>query len=47
MGTGCSEQEDETSIETFIGRYEEKRTLGRPRSRWEDNTEMHVRKIVW
>jgi hypothetical protein len=26
---------------------EGKRPLGRPRSRWEDNTKMDLREIVW
>jgi hypothetical protein len=29
----------------LVGRPEEKRSLGRPRSRWEDNIKMDLRKI--
>jgi hypothetical protein len=31
----------------LVGKPEEKRPLGRPRSRWEDNTKMDLREIGW
>jgi hypothetical protein len=31
----------------LIGNSEGKRPLGRPKCRWEDNIEMHVREIGW
>jgi hypothetical protein len=31
----------------FLGKSEWGRLLGRPRSRWEDNTEMDLREIEW
>jgi hypothetical protein len=30
-----------------VGKPEEKRPLGRPRRRWEDNSKMDLRKILW
>jgi hypothetical protein len=30
-----------------VGKPEEKRLLGRRRSRWEDNIKMHLRDIGW
>jgi hypothetical protein len=30
-----------------VGKPEEKRQLGRPRRRWEDNIRMDVREIGW
>jgi hypothetical protein len=31
----------------FVGRPEQKRPLGRPRHRWEDNIRMELREIRW
>jgi hypothetical protein len=31
----------------FVGKPEEKRPPGRPRSRWVDNIKMDLREIVW
>jgi hypothetical protein len=31
----------------LVGKYERKRPLVRPRSRWEDNIRMDVREIGW
>jgi hypothetical protein len=31
----------------LVGKPEEKRSLGRPRRRWEDNIKMDVRKVGW
>jgi hypothetical protein len=31
----------------LVGKPEEKRLLGRPRHRWEDNIRMDVRELVW
>jgi hypothetical protein len=35
------------SYKMFIGKPEEKRPLGRPRRRWEDNVKMDVRKRIY
>jgi hypothetical protein len=35
------------SYKTFVGKPEEKRQLGRPRLRWEDNINMDLREIGW
>jgi hypothetical protein len=32
---------------TLVGKLEERRPLGRPRRRWEDNIKMNLRKVVW
>jgi hypothetical protein len=31
----------------LVGKSEERRQLGRPRRRWEDNTEMGLREMGW
>jgi hypothetical protein len=31
----------------LVGKQEGKRALERPRSRWEDNTKLYLRKIGW
>jgi hypothetical protein len=31
----------------LVGKPEGKRPLGRPRRRWEDNTEMDLQVVVW
>jgi hypothetical protein len=31
----------------MVGKIEGNKSLGRPRSRWEDNSEMDVREIGW
>jgi hypothetical protein len=30
-----------------VGKPEKRRALGRPRSRWEDNTKMDLREVGW
>jgi hypothetical protein len=35
------------AYKTFIGKVEEKRPRGRPRSRWEDNVTMELGEIGW
>ena len=32
-------------VETYIGKPEGKRPLGRPRSRWEDNIKMDIQEV--
>jgi len=34
----------ERCVQDFYGKPEEKRTLGRPRHRWEDNMEMSLKR---
>jgi hypothetical protein len=31
----------------LVGKHDEKKTLGRPRHRWEDNIRIHTREIGW
>jgi hypothetical protein len=31
----------------LVGKPEEKRPLGRPRRRWEDNIKMDIQEVVW
>jgi len=31
----------------LVGKPEEKRPLGRPRRRWEDNIKMYLQEMVW
>jgi hypothetical protein len=31
----------------LVGKPEGRRTLGRPRRRWEDNIKMHLREVGW
>jgi hypothetical protein len=31
----------------LVGRSEERRPLGRPRRRWEDNIKMNLQEVVW
>jgi hypothetical protein len=33
--------------EILVGKHEGKEPLGKPRRRWEDNTKMYRREIVW
>jgi hypothetical protein len=39
--------EMKNSYKILIGKPEGKRPLGRPRHRWDDNTIMDLREIVW
>jgi hypothetical protein len=34
-------------LRSLVGKPEGKRPLGRPRHRWVDNIEMHLREIEW
>jgi hypothetical protein len=44
----CSTQgKIERAYKSLIGKSEEKRRLGRPRCRWEDNIRMDLREISW
>jgi hypothetical protein len=36
---------DEKCIKNVVGKLEGKRSLGRPRRRWEDNTRMDLRRM--
>jgi hypothetical protein len=48
MGKACSTHEgEEECIKSFVGKLEEKRPLGRPKRRSEDNIKMHVREMGW
>jgi len=47
MGGACSAyREGERCVQSFGGKPEGKRPLGRPRSRWEDNIRMDLRKVA-
>jgi len=35
------------SYRFWVGRYDGKRPLGRPRRRWEDNVEFDLQKVGW
>ena len=37
--------ENRNTYRILVGRFEEKRTLGRPRRRWKDNIKMDLQKI--
>jgi hypothetical protein len=39
--------EKRTAYRILVGKPEEKRPLGRPRRRWEDNIRMDLREIGW
>jgi hypothetical protein len=45
MGRACVTRGRERSI--LVGKPEEKKPLGRPRRRWEDNSRMDLRGIEW
>jgi hypothetical protein len=48
IGGACStDWRDEKCIKYFVGKSEEKRSLGRPRRRWEVNIRMHLRETGW
>jgi hypothetical protein len=40
-------ERDERCIQNFGPKTEEKRAAGRPRRKWEENTEMHFKEIRW
>jgi hypothetical protein len=39
--------ETRNAYRVWVGNPEEKKSLGRPRSRWEGNIEMNLREIRW
>jgi hypothetical protein len=39
--------EERNVYRVLMGKSEEKRTLGRPRHRWEDGIRMELREIGW
>jgi len=46
MGRACSTYGESRSIyRGLVGKTEEKRTLGRARSRWEDNNKMDLKEV--
>jgi hypothetical protein len=46
MGGACSTHEDdENAYKILVGTSEEKRQLGRPRHRWQDNIKVDIRGI--
>jgi hypothetical protein len=48
MGRVCNTYGgDERCIQFLVGKYEGKRPLGRPRSRWEDNIKMDLQEVEW
>jgi hypothetical protein len=48
MGRLCrSHGRNEKCIRNLVRKLEGKRTLGRPRHRWEDNIRMDFREIRW
>jgi hypothetical protein len=40
-------EEKRNAYRILVGKPERKRSLGRPRRRWEDNTRMDLREIGW
>jgi hypothetical protein len=38
---------DKTYVQGFGGKTEEKRPLGRPRRRWENNIKMDLKEVRW
>jgi hypothetical protein len=40
-------EEVRNAYQSLVGKPEGKRTLGRSKSRWEDNIRMNLREIVW
>jgi hypothetical protein len=48
MGRVCSTNgEKRNAYRILVGKPERKRSLGRPRRRWEDNIKMDLREIGW
>jgi hypothetical protein len=46
MGGTCRKYGEKRGLYRFlVGKPEEKRPLGRPRSRWEDNVEMDLQEV--
>jgi len=48
MGGTCRTYgREERCIQGFVVKPEERRTLGRPRRRWEDNIKMDLQEVGW
>jgi hypothetical protein len=48
MGSSCSTyKKKEKSLRVLVGKPEENRPLGRPRSRWGNNIKMNLKEIIW
>jgi hypothetical protein len=48
MGGTCNTHVSyEKCVQSFVGKLEGKRALGRPRCRWEDNIKMDLRETGW
>ena len=48
MGGACSwNGKIRGAYRVFVGKPEERRPLGRPRLRWEDNIKMDIREVGW
>jgi len=46
-GHVASKGERRGAYRVLVGRLEGKRTLGRPKYRWEDNIKMNLQKVGW
>jgi hypothetical protein len=47
MGETCSTHELRNAYKIFVGKPDEKRPLGRPRRRWEDNIRIGWECVDW
>jgi hypothetical protein len=47
MDGACSKYERRGVYRVLVGKYEGKRSLGRPRCRWEDNIKMDLQEVGW
>jgi hypothetical protein len=47
MGVACSKHGEEECIKIYVGKPEEKRSLGRLRRRWVDNIKINLREVGW
>jgi len=48
MGGACSANRgEEWSLRVWVGRTEGRRSLGKPRCRWEDNVKVGFKAIAW
>jgi hypothetical protein len=48
MGRACSTHgEKSNAYRILVGKAEGKRSIGRPRHRWENNIKMHYREVGW
>jgi hypothetical protein len=47
MSVACSSDGEGGSVyRVLVGKHEEKRPLGKPRRRWEDNIKMNLQEVV-